>query len=85
MATNNSTYKPQYTVAEIDEAFEWFSQNMDRLPATLKLSEGIEIPDVRQTVDRMLFHLHQRVKNNNIYSGQFSLLLEIRKAVLQQS
>ena len=83
MATINSTYKPEYKPAEIDEAIEWFEKNKDQLPASLMLGSGISIPDVKHTVEQMVVHLRERVKNSNIYSGQFSLLLEIRKRVLE--
>lgn len=79
MASLNTSYKPTYTTAEIDEAIEWFEKHKDQLPASMTVGSGITIPDLKLTVEQMLVHLRERVKNSNIYSGQFSLLLEIRE------
>jgi len=85
MATVNSTFKSGYKPAEINEAIEWFERNKDLLPASLSMGSGITIPDLKLTVEQMVVHLRERVKENNIYSGQFSLLLEIRKRVIAAS
>ena len=81
MAAYNTLYKALYTSSEVEKCFEWFVENKDRLPASMSLDGGVNIPHLSMTVERMMNHLRHRAKNPN-YSGQFSLLLLIRDKLL---
>ncbi|MBR1682997.1 MAG: hypothetical protein IJ700_06545 [Bacteroidaceae bacterium] len=81
MAARNPFFKPSYTPEETEECFAWFRKNMDRLPATLEIDEALTTRDLRRTVGQMLTNLAQRAANSAVYSGQFAVLLQIRKCV----
>ena len=80
----NTHFKEYYTSQEIEECFQWFEQHMDRLPDSLQLSPSTYFPRLRFSVDAMMQHLRNVMKNHRIYNGEFATLLFIREKVLQQ-
>ena len=81
MAARNPFFKPKFTPEETEECFAWFRKNMDRLPATLEMDQALTMSDLRRTVGQMLTNLEQRAPNSAVYSGQFAVLLQIRRCV----
>ena len=81
MAAHNTCYKKKFTQADIDECIEWFTQHKDELPASLRLDEGLNIPDLPFTVQQMIVHLKRKAKDSVVYAGQFSLLMLIRDKI----
>ena len=62
--------------------YRWFERNMGRLPASLELS-GMEIPDLRYTVQRIISEVRSSIEHAPIYQGEFALLERIRQTVLK--
>lgn len=73
-------YRKHYTDAELDELVGWFEKNMERLPASLRMSESTLIADFPHTV-RLYFDIVRQHKDNPTYSGQIYQLFKMRDAV----
>lgn len=80
----NIYFKKEYKEQEMNECFEWFEQNKDRLPRTLEVGGVMKLTDVPATVKRMIHILQKRAKNHSIYSGFFANLLLIRHEIEKQ-
>lgn len=80
----NIYFKKEYTEQEMNECFEWFEQNKDRLPRTLEIGNDMKMSNVPATVERMIHILRKRAQNRNIYSGFFANLLLIRHEIEKQ-
>ena len=84
MERSNKYFKKEYTEQEMNECFEWFEQNKNRLPRTLELGDDMKVPDVPATVERMIHILRKRAEGRKVYSGFFANLLLIRHAIEEQ-
>lgn len=82
MAARNNQYKPIFTDEERQECFQWFEQHMDELPQAFNSVRSIRILDLPFTVRRMMTSLSHRNLSDGTFSGQFSLLLLIRRHLI---
>lgn len=78
----NTYYKKNVTEREREECFLWFERNIDQLPKQLKI-QGMNIPDLKFTVQRIIQSLRTQMNKTPILLGQFSLLLLIQERVRQ--
>lgn len=74
-------YKRHYEPEEIAELKEWFAARIDRLPESIHYAPGIEMPELRRTVDIYLeiCDLHA---DNPTYSTQIYQLFRIRECLI---
>ena len=78
-----NTFKPKYSLEEIQDLVKWFKERMDRLPATLVLDECTKTDDLPKTV-KAFIALLDREKINPFWSGYISHLLLIRERLREQ-
>ena len=74
-ALNNAKDPKQW-----EPCYQWFEQNMDRLPASLKI-KGMEIPDLPRTVRRLIEELRAALPKAPIYQGEFTILEKIKEEI----
>lgn len=83
MAARNDQFKPTFTVEERQECFQWFEQHMDELPREFHAIRSIRILDLPMTIRCMMTKLSRRSLLDGTFSGQFSLLLLIRRHLIE--
>ncbi len=69
-------FKKQYTEKELDDLVQWFKSNLEFLPASFKLDEATNYPDLHFTAG-IIIEQAPLLGKNDIYSGlihQYSLL-----------
>lgn len=73
-------YQKTYDAAAIQELIAWFRARMDRLPASIELSESTKITDLPRTVS-LYIDLVQKHHAAPIYGGQVLHLFRMREAL----
>ena len=84
MAVVNTQYKPNFTPQEREECFQWFERHMDELPQTMQSIRSLRIMNLPRTVRRMIDVLRKRMTDDHTFSGEFSILLLIRQALIAE-
>lgn len=79
----NTTFKKNYTKQEREECFLWFEQHMNELPQKLYTIPSMRFSDLPKTVNRMISVLRQRMGPDRTFNGEFSILLLIRKHLME--
>lgn len=84
MSVVNTQFKAKYTKQECKECFQWFERHFDELPQSLTSIRSMRFTNLPRTVRRMLNVLHNRMPEERIFNGEFSILLLIRQHLIEQ-
>lgn len=76
-------YKKLYDPGEVAELLAWFRQRLDRLPESIRIEEGLYVPDLRRTVP-LLIEFAEVCSENPTYSAQLRRFFEIRERLIEQ-
>lgn len=76
-------YKKLYDPGEVAELIEWFRQRLDRLPQSVRIEQGLFVPDLRRTVP-LLIEFAEECSENPTYSAQLRRFFEIRERLIEQ-
>lgn len=75
-------YKKQFSLEELAEVEGWLKARWERLPQSLRLNTGVNIPDLKLTLTHY-FDVAHDLNDNPTYSGQIYHLFLIRKKLLE--
>lgn len=76
-------YKKHFEPEELAELKAWFTARLDRLPQGIHYAPGIEMPDLRRTVDVYL-ELCDLHADNATYAPQLHHLFRIRDRLIEE-
>lgn len=76
-------YKKLYDPGEVAELIEWFRQRLDRLPQSIRIEQGLFVPDLRRTVP-LLIEFAEECSEKPTYSAQLRRFFEIRERLIEQ-
>lgn len=76
-------YKKTYTSDEVEETIAWIEERMDRLPESLHLGPGLDIPDLKRTISSY-FKIARKHRENPTYGGQVHHLFRIRERLTEE-
>lgn len=76
-------YKKLYDPGEVAELLAWFRQRLDRLPESIRIEQGLYVPDLRRTVP-LLIEFAEVCSENPTYSAQLRRFFEIRERLIEQ-
>lgn len=73
--------KTAYTLADVAELKEWFTQHKDEIPETLVMNNYMKYTKLRETV-WWLIEVAEEHWEHRYFSGYYQRLIEIRKKML---
>lgn len=76
-------YKKLYDPAEIEDLLAWFRARLDRLPPSLKIANGLFVPDLPHTV-RLFLEFTELRHENPTFSAQVRRFFEMRERLIEQ-
>lgn len=76
-------YQKTYTAEEVEAAIAWIEARMNQLPESLHLTQGIDIPNLRQTVNSY-FKIARKHRDNPTYGGQVHHLFVIQERLIEE-